>query len=1022
MANSQEQPVADPSLLAYFGLTRPPFAALTEPSQLFPAEQYSLLLEHLAGARKHADYQVVVCGADGSGKSTLLNHFLASLDRHSLFAVLNETCLNAEQFYCAFLQQIGFEDISGSVHELHNITREFLRHRGNADDHVLIAIDNAHQVNPTVLEQLRRISEIEVEGRRVLSVVLTGSNDLLRVIDAPAMKRTKFRSRVVFGIRGFTEEETASYVWHCLSLAGQNNGVNLPKEAHALIHRYSGGIPHQINKLCNDLLVQAHSLKSRVITEKIVRTVADKLQLVPHVAPMHGKGRRETDPDFNRMRSVPVPEPETEAGESSTDKPDQGSAVTVADADPEYLAKQAAQLSKQVDDLRADKMRALQDIDERNKDISQLRNELGTKASEIESLKRFLDINVEKIDQQNQALSQSVAALQDRESTSVKLATDLEDESRRRAAAESELAKAEATVNDLTELKQGLQATVDELQAQLKVADERAAQIEVFEANAADLRKTLDETAGDLNSRNQDLADIEKQLEQSRDECAAAERRMSALKSPNELQAIVAASDKLAADLEKETRTRAAAESELAKAEATVNDLTELKQGLQATVDELQAQLKVADERAVEIEALEQNVAVLNNEIEGQTGELKSLREDVKSRDRDLADLGTRFVEVQRAYEAAQLHMVALKSPSEIQAIEEASIKLAAELEEETRRRTAVERELAEAKATADELIHLKQELQAAIDELQAQLKVAHERAVKIDALETNTADLKDEIEGKVGELDSLREELESRDQACADLKARLEDSQNECEKLRRRAAASDSVEDAVSDADISASTHDTGIHSSHVIARFDKSLRRVPAYRTLLDHDPAFYESLIATYKELIGLDRTDKQVNDALRSKQAKLIEKLLPKASDKAIFSYARLIVDQLNEFHRDGTEPCFTLLVPKSDPNNNAPPIYSDKSKEKELETLDLTLRTYDAKRPLPTEEEVWPDLEPIFDQLFEAYGEDSVAAIQDDYDPGIDRLATCEFTRTLYSEILDLSKPKAVQALRWILSP
>jgi len=966
VANSQEQPLAHPSLLAYFGLTRPPFAALTDPSQLFPAEQYSLLLEHLAGARKHADYQVIVCGAEGSGKSTLLNHFLASLDSHCLFVLLNETCLNAEQFYCAFLQQIGFEDISGSVNELHNITREFLRHRGNSGDHVLIVIDNAHQVNPTVLEQLRRLSEIKVEGRRVLSVVLTGSNDLLRVIDAPAMKSTKFRSRVVFGIRGFTAEETASYVWHCLRLAGPNNGVNLPKEAHALIHRYSGGIPRQINKLCNNLLAQAHSLKSRVISEKIVRTVADRLQLVPHVAPMHGKGRRETDPDFSRMRSVPVSEPETEAGKSSTDKPDKGSAVAVADVDPEYLSLQVAQLSAQVEDLRADKMRALQDIDERNKDISQLRNELGTKASEIESLKRFLDINVEKIDQQNQALSQSVAALRDRESMSEKLATDLEEESRRREAAESELVKVKATVDELGQLRQ-------ELQAQIKLADERAAQIEVFEANAADLRKTLDATAGELNSRNQALADIEKELEQSRDECASAERRIAALKNSNELQDIVAASDKLAADLENEVRSRAAAESELAKAKATVSDLTELKQGLQASVDELQAQLKVADERAAEIEALEQNGLILKNEIERQTGELNSLREDVKSRDRDLADLGTRFVETQRALEAAQLRMVALKSPKEIQAIEEASAELAARLEEETRTRTAVERELAESRTMADELIHLKQELQ-------------------------------------------------SRDQACADLKARLEDSRNECDKLRRRAAAADAAEGSVSGADIAASTCDTGTHSSHVVARFDKSLRQVPAYRALLDHDPAFYESLIARYKVLIGMDYTDKQVNDDLRAKQARLIEKLLPKASDEAIISYARLIVDQLSEFHRDGIEPCFTLLVPKSDPNNNAPPIYSDSSKEKELETLDITLRTYDAQRPIPTEDEVWPDLEPIFNALFDAYGEDSVAAIQDAYDPGIDRLLTSEITRTLYAEILGLSKPKAVKALRWILSP
>ena len=150
--------------------------------------------------------------------------------------------------------------------------------------------------------------------------------------------------------------------------------------------------------------------------------------------------------------------------------------------------------------------------------------------------------------------------------------------------------------------------------------------------------------------------------------------------------------------------------------------------------------------------------------------------------------------------------------------------------------------------------------------------------------------------------------------------------------------------------------------------------------------------------------------------------MVEKLLPRASDEALFAYARSIVDQLNEFHRDGTEPCFTLLVPQSDPNNNVRLIYSEKTKESELETLDLTLRGYDTNRPLPTEEEVWPDLEPIFEELFEAYGEDNVSAMQGAYDPGIDRPLTCEISKTIYSEILDLSKRKAVRALRWILAP
>ena len=84
------------------------------------------------------------------------------------------------------------------------------------------------------------------------------------------------------------------------------------------------------------------------------------------------------------------------------------------------------------------------------------------------------------------------------------------------------------------------------------------------------------------------------------------------------------------------------------------------------------------------------------------------------------------------------------------------------------------------ATATVEELNQLKQELQATVDDVQADLKVADDRTVKIGALEKNAADLKDEIEGKTGELDSLRDELDSRNEALAELETRLEESQAE--------------------------------------------------------------------------------------------------------------------------------------------------------------------------------------------------------------------------------------------------
>ena len=180
---------------------------------------------------------------------------------------------------------------------------------------------------------------------------------------------------------------------------------------------------------------------------------------------------------------------------------------------------------------------------------------------------------------------------------------------------------------------------------------------------------------------------------------------------------------------------------------------------------------------------------------------------------------------------------------------------------------------------------------------------MAGERAADVHVLERNVTGLKDELEKKTRELDS-------RNQVLADLAKQLEASQNECELLQRRAPAANTGEEIVAKQAKPASRPDARVYSSHVVAQFEQSLSNIPAYQTLRQYDPAFYDGLIRTYKQLVGQDLTDKQVNDALRAKQAKLMEQLLPGVSGEAIIAYARLIVDQLDELRLDGIEPCLT----------------------------------------------------------------------------------------------------------------
>ncbi len=1028
MERSLEHPVADPRYLEFFGLTKPPFGRLPDPNHLFPTEQYSLLMEHLANATTHTDSLVVICGADGSGKSTLIDRFTTSLDDHMYCVVIDETCHGELQFYRAFLTQIGFEEVSGTASELRNITKEFLVCRGIAGDHVLLIIDNANLTDPIILEQLRWISEIEIKDRRVISVVLAGNADIVHVINAPAMSQIEYGSQVIFYIRNYSREETASYVWHGLRLAGGSDGVKLSNEANLLIHRYSGGTPRQINRLCNEMLAEAYRLKTRVISEGIVRTVADKQGLLPHVVPLHGKGRRRTDPDFENVKAVPKTEETSSGAALPTSKSIGHSVPARVDVGPEELLKYVSKLAVQIEDLRADKVRALQDIDARNNDIVALRSQLDAQVQEIEELTRSLAISAEEITQQNLALSNSAAALQDSENRSNKLAVDVENEVRAKEAAQSELAEAAAKVEELNQQKQQLQETVDEshadLEAGLKVADERAVEIEALEKNAASLKDELEGKTGELDSLRDELAlrndaytDLGTLLEESRAECESAQQRIAALKNPQELEEIEKASDQLAADLRKEKRARKAAEKELAKATAAVEEFSHLKTELQAKIDKVQADLeaglKVADESAVEIEGLEKNTADLKDELECKTGELDSLRNRLASRDKDVADLEKWLQELQKERAAAQLRMNGLKDPEELEKIERASDKLAADLRKEARAREAAEKKLAKAAATVEELTQLERELQATVRHRNKDLKMAGERAAEVDVLDRKVMGLKDELEKKTKELDS-------RNQVLADLTKQLEASQNECALLRRRAPAANTGEEIVAKQAKPASGPDVRVYSSHVVAKFEQSLSNIPAYQTLRQYDPVFYDGLISTYKQLVGQDLTDKQVNDALRAKQAELMEQLLPGVSDEAIIAYARLIVDQLDELQLDGTEPCLTLLIPQSSPGNTSP-IYSEITKGRELDTLDIVLRTYDADRQLPTEKDVWPDLGPIFEELFDEFGADNVAAMENSFDPSVDRGLVCNVTRALYSGILKLPERNAANAMRWLLS-
>ena len=112
------------------------------------------------------------------------------------------------------------------------------------------------------------------------------------------MRSLKVDHRVDFNIRVYTESETDAYVWHCLNASGGADVAKFSNDARAMIYRYTGGIPGQINALCNATLAEACARENRVIHDKLIRAVADKEKMLPHAVPLKSKGRRKTDQNY----------------------------------------------------------------------------------------------------------------------------------------------------------------------------------------------------------------------------------------------------------------------------------------------------------------------------------------------------------------------------------------------------------------------------------------------------------------------------------------------------------------------------------------------------------------------------------------------------------------------------------------------------------------------------------------------------------------------------------------------------
>ena len=264
-------------LLSYFNLLDQPFGVTPDPSYLFDTPTHR---EALAGLLYgiHSGLGFIALTAEpGMGKTTILFEALTRLGKTARTVFLFQPIANPTELFRALLIDLGEKDPQGTLIDLEMRLNEILMKQNESGQRLVLVLDEAQNLDYSVLEAVRMLSNFETARHKLLQVILCGQQQLADRLAEPELLQLRQRISIFATLKPLTRLETANYIEHRLKVAGyeSSNPLFMP-EAVSLIAYYSGGIPRNINNLCfNALSISCASGKSAIDAEVVHEVIGD---------------------------------------------------------------------------------------------------------------------------------------------------------------------------------------------------------------------------------------------------------------------------------------------------------------------------------------------------------------------------------------------------------------------------------------------------------------------------------------------------------------------------------------------------------------------------------------------------------------------------------------------------------------------------------------------------------------------------------------------------------------------------
>jgi general secretion pathway protein A len=261
----------------FYGLKEMPFNVTSDPSFFYLSEKHNEAFSHLIYGIEQRKGILEITGEIGTGKTTLCRVLLNNLQKDTKTAFILNPNFSELQLLQLIVSDFGLKPRNKSrvaiIEELNN----FLVQETIKGSNVVLIIDEAQNLRPKQLEQIRLLSNLETEKHKLLQIILVGQPELKEKLALPQLRQLNQRITVKYHILPLDKHEISSYIKHRLNIAGSNGNIKFSDEAIDEIYLYSGGVPRLINIACDRALLAGFVQGSKNIDFEIVKRCIKEL-------------------------------------------------------------------------------------------------------------------------------------------------------------------------------------------------------------------------------------------------------------------------------------------------------------------------------------------------------------------------------------------------------------------------------------------------------------------------------------------------------------------------------------------------------------------------------------------------------------------------------------------------------------------------------------------------------------------------------------------------------------------------